>query len=116
MIDYKPTLVSELKTLGLPVHYELFLKQNTELPCISYQEGNNITHRDGDTLGYSYVTFRIKIWAKEVKTIAQYSLEIDKLMRGLGFERISTNELWVDGIGQNLLTYRGLGLETYKEA
>lgn len=61
MIDYKPELVSELKTLGLPVHYELFLTQDTELPCISYQEGNNATHRDGDTLGYSYITFRVKI-------------------------------------------------------
>jgi hypothetical protein len=37
-------------------------------------------------------------------------------MRKLGFERISTSELWMDGIGQNLLTYRGLGLENYKEA
>ena len=116
MLDYKPTLVSELKTLGLPVHYELFLKQDTELPCISYQEGNNITHKDGDTLGYSYITYRVKIWAKTAKVIAQYSVEIDKLMRKLGFERISTSELWMDGIGQNLLTYRGLGLENYKEA
>lgn len=113
MLDYKPTLVSELKTLGLPVHYELFLKQDTEVPCISYQEGNNITHKDGDTLGYSYITYRIKIWSKRVSEIAQYSQEIDSLMRELGFERVSTSELWVDGIGQNLLTYRGLGLETY---
>lgn len=113
MIDYKPTLVSELKTLGLPVHYELFLKKDTEVPCISYQEGNNVTHKDGDTLGYSYITYRVKIWSKRVSEIAQYSKEIDNLMRGLGFERISTNELWMDGIGQNLLTYRGLGLETY---
>jgi len=32
-------------------------------------------------------------------------------MRELGFVRINANELWVDGIGQNLLTYRGLGQE-----
>lgn len=113
MIDYKPELVSELKTLGLPVHYELFLTQDTELPCISYQEGNNITHKDGDTLGYSYITFRVKIWSKRVSEISDYSLQIDELMRGLGFDRISTSELWVDGIGQNLLTYRGLGKELY---
>lgn len=113
MIDYKPTLVNELKTIGLPVHYELFLTKDTEVPCISYQEGNNSVHADGDTLGYSDITFRVKVWSKRAKELAQYSKEIDTLMRGLGFERISTNELWLDGIGQNLLTYRGLGLEQY---
>ena len=93
MLDYKPTLVNELKAIGLPVHYELFLSKDTEVPCISYQEGNNITHKDGDTLGYSYITYRIKIWSKRVSEIAQYSLEIDSLMRELGFERIATSEL-----------------------
>ena len=93
MIDYKPTLVSELETLGLPVHYELFINKDTEVPCISYQEGLNITHKDGDTLGYSYINFRIKIWAKRESEIAQYSLAIDSLMRGLGFDRIATSEL-----------------------
>jgi hypothetical protein len=115
MIDYKPTLVSELKKLGLPVHYELFLSQNTQLPCISYQEGNNSSYREGDTLRYSEITFRIKVWAKEIKTIAAYSQQIDDLMLSLGFRRINTNELWVNGIGQNLMTYRGKGLEQITE-
>lgn len=113
MIDYKPTLYEELCSLGLPVEYELFLTKDTQLPCISYQEGLNVADREGDTLGYSYVQFRIKIWAREEKTIAQYSLLIDSLMRKLGFTRITTSELWLDGIGQNLLVYRGLGKETF---
>ena len=74
MLDYKPTLVDELKTLGLPVHYD-------------------ITHKDGDTLGYSYITYRIKIWSKRVSELAYYSVVIDNLMRKLGFERIGTSEL-----------------------
>jgi len=61
MLDYSPTLVSELKTIGLPVHYELFLTKDTAVPCISYQQSNNITLADGDTLGYSTVSYRIKI-------------------------------------------------------
>lgn len=61
MLDYSPTLKSELDTLGLPVHYELFINKDTEIPCISYQEGNNITHKDGDTLGYSQITYRVKV-------------------------------------------------------
>ena len=93
MLDYNPDVVSELKSLGLPVHYELFLKQNTEVPCISYQEGNNYAERDGDTLRYSRLTYKIKIWARDKKTIARYSILIDEKMRELGFTRISTNEL-----------------------
>ena len=61
MIDYKPTLVNELKTIGLPVHYELFLTSKTELPCISYQEQSNISQSEGDTLRYSDITFRVKV-------------------------------------------------------
>lgn len=61
MIDYKPDLVNELKTIGLPVHYELFLTQKTEVPCISYQEQSNVSDKEGDTLRYSDITFRIKI-------------------------------------------------------
>lgn len=113
MLDYTPTLVSELETIGLPVHFELWLKQNTPVPCISYQEGNNSALQEGDEFGYSEVNYRIKIWAKTKREIAQYSKEIDTLMRKLGFTRISSNELWQGTIGQNLLTYRGLGIEDF---
>ena len=113
MLDYKPTLVNELKAIGLPVHYELFISDDKKLPCISYQEGNNVVHKDGATLGYSYITYRIKVWSKRVSELSYYSVVIDNLMRELGFERIGTSEMWFDGVGQNQLTYRGLGLEEY---
>ena len=61
MFDYTPTLVSELETIGLPVHFELWLKQNTQVPCISYQLQNDVAGPEGDTLGYSEVSYRIKI-------------------------------------------------------
>jgi hypothetical protein len=61
MLDYSPELVSELKTLGLPIHYELFLTQDTELPCISYQEGYNKSFKEGDTLRFSQVEYKIKV-------------------------------------------------------
>jgi len=60
MLNYKPTLLSELKTLGLPVRYELFNKTE-ELPCITYQEANNFAEQEGDTFGYSTVEYRIKV-------------------------------------------------------
>lgn len=61
MIDYKPHLLRELETIGLPVIYELFLTKDTGLPCISYIESNNLTSSSGDTLGYSDVYFNIKV-------------------------------------------------------
>ena len=93
MIDYSPTLVSELKTIGLPVHYELFLTKDTEVPCISYQEGSNMAREEGDTLWYSEVNYRIKVWSKRQSELVSYSLKIDDLMRRLGFVRVSTNDL-----------------------
>ena len=92
MIDYKPTLVSELKTIGLPVKYELFLTTDTEKPCITYKEANNSSHKEGDTLWYSELTYDIKVWAKSVMEIALYSQKLDTLMRGLGFTRTSYAE------------------------
>jgi hypothetical protein len=113
MIDYKPNLVDELKTLGLPVHYELFMTKEEELPCIAYFEQSNISDKEGDTLRYSDITFTIRVYAKTVKEIAQYSIEVDDLMRDLGFVRINTNQIWLDNIGQFIMTYRGKGQEIY---
>ena len=61
MIDYNPTLYTQLSTLGLPVEYELFLTKDHSLPCISYQEGLNIADKEGSEFGYSYVQYRIKV-------------------------------------------------------
>ena len=53
MIDYKPTLKSNLETLGLPVYYELFVNGSTPTPCITYIEAGNYADLEGDTLLYS---------------------------------------------------------------
>ena len=113
MIDYKPHLLKELQTVGLPVYYELFLTKDTELPCISYIEANNYTHSIGDTLGYSDVYYNIKVWGREIKTLQENALKIDDIMRKLGFKRTGSSELWMEDIGQLQLRYQGLALENY---
>ena len=115
MIDFRPTLVQELRSLGLPVYYEVFLTQETEVPCISYMVATDIEQATGDTLGYSDLNIYVKIWAKTVAEIAEYSRKIDNKMRELGFTRTGTTELWQDGIGQNQLRYRGLAREYFDE-
>lgn len=115
MIDYRPTLESQLRTLGLPVYYELFLSQDTDVPCISYMLNNDYSSAEGDTLGYSEITFSIKVWSERVADLSKYAVKIDDLMRNLGFRRGGATELWLDGIGQIQIRYTGLAQEYFNK-
>jgi hypothetical protein len=114
MIDYNKELRAALGTI-LPTHYELVLHSGLETPCYSYQEVNNYVAEQGDTLGYSRITFQVKVWAKEIALIQQYALAADEVLRPLGFKRTATNELFDrnSSMIQKILTYEALGLENY---
>ena len=114
MIDYKKEIVAILLPLGLKVYNENFLKSDTQIPCISYQEVNNTATLQGDTLGYSDLYFNIKIWGKDTQTLMEYGKQIDDAMRVKGFKRLGTSELWLDGIGQLQLRYVALAKEQFK--
>lgn len=114
MIDYHSTLVSALKTI-LPTHYEMVLHSGLETPCISYMEMNNYDDATGDTLGYSRLSYQIKVWANDIATIQKYALEIDKTLRPLGWRRTSTLELYDPNstMIQKVMTYEAMGLENF---
>lgn len=114
MIDYNDELVSVLETV-LPTYHELTLTSKCEIPCISWQERNNYVRANGDTLGYSVLTFTIKIWGRTQEDIIRYSLEVDKVMRPIGFVRTSSNELYDRNstMRQKILTYEALGQEQF---
>lgn len=114
MIDYNKEVVSALKTV-LPTYYELALTKNTKTPCISYQERNNYDADTGDTLGYSRISYTIKIWSNSIAEIQKYVLEVDRVLRALGFKRISANELADPNstMIQKILVYEALGLENF---
>lgn len=114
MINYHKELVAALNTI-LPTHYELALTSGTKTPCISYQERNNIDTETGDTLGYSRISFTIKVWGNNIGELQQYALEIDKTLRPLGFKRISSNELYdtQSTMIQKIMTYECLAQEEY---
>ena len=114
MIDYDKELVSALKTV-LPTHYELALTSNITKPCISYQERDNADTEIGDTLGYSRISYTIKVWGNEIKTIKQYAKQIDSVLKPLGFKRISSGELYdrQSTTIQKIMTYEARGLEEY---
>lgn len=115
MIDYNKELVAALETI-LPTHYEMTLTSKTKTPCVSYMEINNYVHMNGNTKGYSYITYQIKVWATDIATIQKYALEIDNVLRPLGFKRISSGELYDNNSSmiQKIMTYEALALEKYK--
>ena len=114
MVDFHTNLVSALKTV-LPTHYEMALTSNTSVPCISYMETNNYVSDNGSTLGYSRITYQVKVWANDIGTIQRYAQEVDKVLRPIGFKRISAFELYDNesSMIQKIMTYEGLALETY---
>ena len=114
MINYHSNLVSALNRV-LPTHYEMALTSNTATPCISYMELNNYTYANGDTLGYSYITYQVKVWANDIATIQRYSVEVDKVLKPLGFKRISSGELYDNNstMIQKIMTYECLALENF---
>jgi hypothetical protein len=115
MINYHTTLVTALKTI-LPTHYEMTLNSKTKTPCISYMETNNYVSTNGDTLGYSRITYQVKVWANDIADIQKYSLEIDKVLRPLGWTRISSGELYDNQstMIQKIMTYEALASEIFE--
>ena len=112
MVDYSKQLVSALNTV-LPTHYEMTLTSKTETPCISYMETNNYSSSSGDTLGYSFITYQVKVWANRIADIQHYAQEIDAVLRPLGFKRIASGELYDNAstMIQKIMTYEALALE-----
>lgn len=116
MVNYHKELVSALSTI-LPTHYEMALTSGTETPCISYMETNNYAATDsiGATLGYSWITYQVKIWGNDIGELQEYALQIDEVVRPLGFKRIASGELYDNNSAmiQKILTYQCLALEDF---
>ena len=114
MINYHTELVAALEQV-LPVHYEMTLTSGTKTPCISYMELSNIDTVSGDTLGYSRIQYQVKVWGNDIEVLQRYALEIDKVLRPLGFKRISSGELYDNRTSmiQKILTFEAQALEVF---
>jgi hypothetical protein len=115
MIDYHSNLVSALKTIGIPVHYEMTLHSGLETPCISYMELSNIATYNGDTLGYSRLQYQIKVWGTQIADLQKYALQIDEVLRPLDFKRVGCNEMYDNNSNmiQKIMTYEAIGFERF---
>lgn len=114
MIDYHSTLVSALSEI-LPTHYEMTLTSKTATPCISYMESNNYVTNNGDTLGYSRLAYQVKVWGNSISELQRYAIEIDNALRPLGWQRVSSGELYDKNstMIQKIMNYEALALENY---
>jgi hypothetical protein len=114
MINLHETIKASLSTI-LPTHYEMVLHSGLATPCISYMELTNIDDATGDTVGYSRIQYQVKVWGDRVLDLQRYALEIDRVMRALGFKRVSSTELYDNNSSmmQKVLGYEALGLENF---
>ena len=114
MIDWHKHIVTALSDI-LPTYYELTLTGDIKAPCISYTEANNYDEATGDTLGYSAVSYQVKVWATDMATIQVNALLVDAALRPLGFKRTSAAEFHdrISGMIQKIMIYEALGLENY---
>jgi hypothetical protein len=115
MINYHQSLVNSLNKV-LPTHYEMALTSKAQVPCISYMELGNSVTANGDTLGYSRLNYQIKVWGNRVEDLQKYALEIDNVLRPLGWTRVSSNEMYdtQSTMIQKILNYEALALEDFK--
>ncbi len=115
MIDFHSSLLSALKGIGVPVHYEMFLNSGLTTPCISYMELSNISTEQGTTIGYSRIQYQVKVWSTKISDLQRYSLQIDSVLRPLGFKRVGCNELADNNSAmiQKIMTYECNALEQF---
>jgi hypothetical protein len=114
MINYHDELVEALNTV-LPTRYEMILTSKTPIPCISYMETNNYVSTNGDTLGYSVIVYQVKVWGHSIKELNKYAMEIDEVLRPIGFTRTSTNELYdrESTMIQKIMSFEAMALEQF---
>lgn len=114
MIDFHKQIVTALKKI-LPTHYEMVLHSGLKTPCISYMELNNSTDAHGNTIGYSRITYQIKVWSNDIAELQKYALLVADAMRKLGFKRISSGELYDNSstMIQKIMTFEALALEDF---
>lgn len=114
MIDYNKELVAALRTV-LPTYYELALVSGTKTPCISYSETNNYVDTNGDTIGYSKITYQVKVWGTDIEAIQKNAAKVDNVLRPLGFTRTSSGELYDrnSAMIQKIMTFEATAYEEF---
>lgn len=113
MIDVTSDIVKLLSIEGVKVYPEIFITKDTKLPCITYNQYDNSSHAEGDTLAYSNIVYHIKVWSTKIADLINYSVQIDSIMREAGYVRTNMLDTCSDSICQRDLKYKALAKEEF---
>ena len=113
MYNFHTDVVTALKTAYTDVYYEEFLDEQCAKQCISYREDLNAERLPGNTIGYSDVTYTVKVWGYSLSWVLEIACSVDDKMSALGFHRESSAELINGDYICKVLRYTGLCQETY---
>lgn len=115
MININEDIKAQLSTV-LPTYPELYLDGNQDIPCITYQIIQNYEQEKGNTLGYSVITVRVKVWAITYSDMVGYCEAVDDSLAALGhFSRTSVGELTDGDLLCWIMDYSILLSETYNQ-
>lgn len=113
MVDVNPLIVDKLGEIGLPVYADINLDGSKKAPCLSYYEYDNVGDIEGDIVAYSRITYKVKVWSKDLQELVQNACLVDEKMHELGFKRTTFNDLWFNNLGCRELKYVHLARETF---
>lgn len=106
MIDVREEIITALKDIGIPVLYDYFTDDTTEIPCITYREEANVLLAYGDTIEYGGINFIIKIYAEGLGEIIAIQEQVDGILHRHGLERISATEFKDGQLITKVLKYK----------
>lgn len=91
--------------------YELFVNEQTVVPCVSYVQFSDNATYDGQNLRYYDVSFLVKIYSYRIEELEDLSTEVDRLLAGK-FKRSGGSEFLLGDIIVKNLYYTATIKET----
>jgi hypothetical protein len=117
LINIKPLILKELEKCNIPV-FIFYPEDWSSLPCISYYESNNSEEESYETNEYCNISYQIDIWATKSSDCSTYALQVDSLMRTMGFKREFAADMFTDGTYHKTMRYAAMvdtNLSVYQE-
>lgn len=106
-IDIHQLLVVELNKI-LPTYYYNIQDTDLKMPCITYALLEEYDLQTGSTINYSYISFRVTVWAENLKDLNENTNKVRSTLRTAGFKLTGSTELAANGLIQRVMTVTGI--------
>lgn len=110
MTNIKPLILSTLETIqGIKQVCYSWPEDFGKIPCITYKIEDNSIHTITDNEEQlSNIRFQIDIWTEGASENSSIAAQIDTLFSGMGFERVSYNDLKDGALIHGVMKYFGI--------